>query len=172
MDHRRSAHSTHPLVKLKLEKLLRTNISEKEKRELATEITIMLGYEATHEMKGLGYMTKSPAIVPIIPGGPEMASGLQLIMPYAKVGHFIASYDEGEPKECYCKLPQRLGERETYLLCSELRTGATAIEALAALYSHGAQTVKLICLTATKEGVEVVRMARPDLAIFAGMIVA
>ena len=56
---------------------------------------------------------KNFAIVPILRAGLGMVSGLQALVPTAKIGHIGLYRDEEthEPHEYYCKLPSPISER-------------------------------------------------------------
>ena len=68
--------------------------------------------------------------------------------------------------EYYCKLPQDIGERETFVTDPMLATGRTAAAALSLIKARGGRKISLVCLVAAPEGIKRVREAHPDVGIF------
>ena len=110
----------HPLIKHKITMLRSKDTVVKDFRELAYEISLLMGYEATKDLttkeidvetplvktKGLA-IEKQVAIVPILRAGLGMVDAFTSLIPAAKVGH-IGLYRDHEtlqPVEYYCKLP-------------------------------------------------------------------
>ncbi|MBQ8291162.1 MAG: uracil phosphoribosyltransferase, partial [Clostridia bacterium] len=114
-------HVKHPLVEHKLAILRDIKTQTKQFAELAEEIAMLETYEATKDLpleevsvetpleKAKCYMVsgKAVGIVPILRAGLGMVSGVQKLIPNAKVGHIglYRDHDTHEPVEYYCKLP-------------------------------------------------------------------
>ena len=110
----------HPLVQHKITRLRDKTTGTNEFRSLVEEIGMLMGYEALSdlpteeiEIETPLEVTPSPviagrklAVVPILRAGLGMVSGIQALVPTAKVGH-IGLYrdpETHEPIEYYCKL--------------------------------------------------------------------
>lgn len=173
----------HPLIKHKLTFIRDKNTGSKEFRELVTEVSMLMAYEVTRDlaleeieietplmkMKSEVISGKKVGIVPILRAGLGMVDGMLRIIPSAKVGH-IGLYRDPEtlkPVEYYCKLPQDVEERDLIVLDPMLATGGSAAAAIEFLKDKGAKgNIKLVCLIAAPEGVDVVKEAHPDIDIY------
>lgn len=171
----------HPLVQHKLAILRDKNTGNKEFRELAEEVTLLLAYEAMRDLKldpvtietPLTTMTahmlsgKKLAVVAILRAGLVMVDGILKLVPAAKVGH-IGLYRDPEtlnPVEYYCKLPSDIAERRVFLLDPMLATAGSAVHALSVLKHKGAQQIKLMSIIAAPEGIKRVQETHPDVEI-------
>ena len=175
----------HPLILHKISMLRNKDTSVKDFRELAYEIALLMGYEATRDLeltqrevetplaKTTGsFISKQVALVPILRAGLGMVDALMSLIPAAKVGH-IGLYRDHEtlqPVEYYCKLPADAQEREILLVDPMLATGGSAAAAIGFLKKRGCKNIKLVNLIAAPEGVARVQAEHPDVDIYvAGM---
>lgn len=111
----------------------------KEFREAASEIAMLMCYEATRDLPLKEITIETPvaearvqvisgkkiALVPILRAGLGMVEGILEMIPAAKVGH-IGLYRNPEtlqPIEYYCKLPNDIEDRDVLLLDPMLATG-------------------------------------------------
>src|SRR5699024_12323337 len=97
-----------------------------------------------------------------------MVDGMLQLLPAAKVGH-IGLYRD--PKtllrvEYYVKLPPDTEERILIVLDPMLATGGSANDAIESLKKRGAKNIKLVCLIAASEGVELIQKNHPAVDIF------
>lgn len=175
----------HPLILHKISMLRNKDTSVKDFRELAYEIALLMGYEATRDLeltqrevetplaKTTGsFISKQVALVPILRAGLGMVDALMSLIPAAKVGH-IGLYRDHEtlqPVEYYCKLPPDIAQRQVLVLDPMLATGGSSAAAIDFIKKRGAQRIKLMCIIASPEGVEVVAKAHPDVEIFCGIV--
>lgn len=175
----------HPLILHKISMLRNKNTSVKDFRELAYEIALLMGYEATRDLelterevetplaKTTGrFIDKQVALVPILRAGLGMVDALMSLIPAAKVGH-IGLYRDHEtlqPVEYYCKLPPDIAQRQVLVLDPMLATGGSSASAIEFIKKRGAQRIKLMCIIASPEGVEVVTKAHPDVEVFCGIV--
>ena len=159
--------------------------SVKDFRELAYEIALLMGYEATRDLalterevetplaKTTGrFVDKQVALVPILRAGLGMVDALMSLIPAAKVGH-IGLYRDHEtlqPVEYYCKLPPDVAERQVLVLDPMLATGGSSAAAIDFIKKRGAKRIKLMCIIASPEGVEIVTKAHPDVEVFCGIV--
>ncbi len=176
----------HPLIKHKLTFIRDKNTGPKEFRELVKEISTLMAYEVTRDLsleeveietplaktKAQVISGKKLGLVPILRAGLGMVEGMLDLLPAAKVGH-IGLYRDPEtlqPVEYYCKLPEDVGERELIVLDPMLATGGSADAAINFLKKRGAQSIKLVCLLAAPEGLEVVQKNHPDVDVYLAAI--
>ncbi len=176
----------HPLIQHKITLLRDKNTGSKEFRELISEVTMLMCYEATRDLPLKQVEVETPmcvtkskvisgrklAIVPILRAGIGMVDGILNLLPAAKVGH-IGLYRDHEthaPVEYYCKLPVDVAEREVIVLDPMLATGGSAIDAISKLKESGVQQIKFMCIIAAPEGVEALIAAHPDVQVYCGAL--
>lgn len=176
----------HPLVQHKLTMIRDKATGPKDFRDLVKEVSVLMAYEVTRDLpldeievetpiqKTKGYVIagKKIAVVPILRAGLGMVEGLLELIPNAKVGH-IGLYrdpDTLEPVEYYCKLPHDSHERDIIVIDPMLATGGSAAAAISYIKNIGCASIKLMCLLAAPEGIEVVQKAHPDVSIYIAAI--
>ncbi len=172
----------HPLIQHKLAILRNKDTSTKDFRELVKEIAMLMGYEVTRNLPLEEVEVETPickakmkmlagqslAIVPILRAGLGMVDGMLSLVPNAKVGH-IGLFRDPEtkrPVEYYCKLPSDIETRQLIVVDPMLATGGSASAAIEMIKQRGARKIKLMCLIAAPEGIQVVQDAHPDVDIF------
>lgn len=176
----------HPLIQHKVTLLRDKNTVQKEFRELVEELSMLMAYEVTRDLPLKDVEIETPvssttqkklgdqkiALVPILRAGLGMVSGMQSIIPQARVGHIGLYRDEStmEPVEYYCKLPEDISESEVILLDPMLATGGSGVAAVDFLKARGAKKIKWVCIIASQKGVEVLHAAHPDVAIFCAAV--
>ena len=173
--------SNHPLIKNKMSLLRDENTCTKQFKELISEITMVLTYEATRELKLEKVDVKTPiavaecerlaeevVIVPILRAGIGMVDGMLSLMPNAKVGHIGLYRNEEtlEPVEYFCKLPSCVGESKVFLVDPMLATGGSASAALTLLKQKGVKNITLLCIVSAPEGIELIQKEHPDVDIY------
>ena len=176
----------HPLIKHKLSLMRDKTTGVKEFREAASEIAMLMCYEATRDLplKEITIETavsearvqvisgKKIALVPILRAGLGMVEGILEMIPAAKVGH-IGMYRNEEtlvPVEYYCKLPSDINEREVFVLDPMLATGGSACDAIGQIKKRGAKHIKFIGLVAAPQGLKALHEAHPDVDIYVGAL--
>src|SRR5699024_7038154 len=115
---------------------------------------------------------KKIGLIPILRAGLGMVDGMLNLLPAARVGH-VGLYRDPEslqPVEYYIKLPSDISERELIVLDPMLATGGSANDAIYSLKKRGAKHIRLMCLIAAREGVELVKENRPDVDIYLGAL--
>ncbi len=174
----------HPLVQHKITRLRDKTTGTNEFRSLVEEIGMLMGYEALSdlpteeiEIETPLEVTMSPviagrklAVVPILRAGLGMVSGIQALVPTAKVGH-IGLYrdpETHEPVEYYCKLPDPIDQRVIVVTDPMLATGGSACDALKLIKQHGGKKIKFMCIIAAPEGLERLKKEHPDVQIYVG----
>ncbi|GGR82556.1 uracil phosphoribosyltransferase [Deinococcus sedimenti] len=172
---------THPLVQHKLSVMRDVRTGVKEFRELASEVSLLLAYEAMRDLETTQEEVTTPittaefpmlsgkklALVAILRAGLIMTDSIVQLVPAAKVGH-IGLYRDPEtlePVAYYNKLPTDIAERRVFLTDPMLATGGSASAAIASLKAAGATSIKLMCILAAPEGVAVIERDHPDVEI-------
>lgn len=172
----------HPLIQHKTAILRKKTTSDKEFRENIEEITMLMCYEALRDLpleeveietpikvtKQNVLKGKKMAVVPILRAGLGMVSGVQKLIPSAKIGH-IGMYRDEEtliPHEYYCKLPADIANRLIVVIDPMLATGGSAIDAISQIKSYGGKHIKFLCVIAAPQGTEALAKAHPDVEIY------
>ena len=176
----------HPLITHKLAILRDVQTGTKEFRELVTEISTLLCYEATKDAKleeveietPLAKMTTGKlnednyAIVPILRAGMGMVDGIINVIPNAKVGH-IGLYRNEEtfqPVEYYYKMPEGIGNREAIVIDPMLATGGSVSATIDKLKADGVKKIKFLCIVAAPEGIKALETNHPDVKIYCATV--
>ncbi|QTN00865.1 uracil phosphoribosyltransferase [Sediminibacillus dalangtanensis] len=172
----------HPLIQHKLTYIRKNSTGTKEFRELVDEVAGLMAFEITRDLpveeitidtpvtkaKAKTLSGKKIGLVPILRAGLGMVDGILRLIPAAKVGH-VGLYRDPEtlkPVEYYIKLPSDIEERELIVIDPMLATGGSANDAIHSLKKRGAKNIKLMCLIAAPEGVEVIKQEHPDVDIY------
>lgn len=172
----------HPLIQHKTALMRDKNTSVKEFRELAKEVAMLMGFEATRNLPLEEQKIETPmceskvkmlkgediAIVPILRAGLGFVDGMLALVPNAKVGH-VGLYrdpDTHRPVEYYCKLPRDIEKRQIFVVDPMLATGGSAVAAIDFIKQRGGKDISFMCLIAAPEGIEVLSKAHPDVDIF------
>lgn len=175
-------HVKHPLIEHKLAILRDINTTTKQFMELAEEIAMLLTYEATKDLPLEEVMVETPletakcymvsgkavGIIPILRAGLGMVSGVQKLIPNAKVGHIglYRDHDTHEPVEYYCKLPADAEQRTLIVVDPMLATGGSASDAITMIKKRGVTKIKLCCIVSAPEGVQKVLDDHPDVDVY------
>jgi len=176
----------HPLVQHKLFLMRNKNTGTKQFRELAYEISQMIGYEAMRNLKTELTEVETPliktkvpaitgrklALIPILRAGLAMSEALADLVPAAKIGHIGMYRDPQTHKavEYFCKLPTDIANRDIFVLDPMLATGSSAVAAINVLKEKGAHTINFVCILAAPEGVDKLRTIHPDVNIYTAAI--
>lgn len=172
----------HSLIKHKLSILRDKNTCTKEFRELASEIAMILCYEATKDAKLYKTEVTTPlettecyklnednyAFVPILRAGMSMVDGILKVIPNAKIGHIGLYRDEKtlKPNLYYYKMPKDIDKREVFILDPMLATGGSAINTIDKLKKDGVKKINFLCIIASPEGIEAVKKKHKDVKIY------
>ncbi len=171
----------HPLVQHKLTLMRDKGTSTAEFRQLLREITLLLAYEVTRELKLTTRHIETPmeemdapilagkklALVSILRAGNGMLDGVLELIPSARVG-FVGLYRDEEtlkPVQYYFKAPEGLKDRLVIAVDPMLATGNSSAAAIDLLKDAGATEILFLCLLAAPEGVARMKEAHPDVHI-------
>ena len=172
----------HPLIHHKLAIMRNKSTGTREFRELVNEVAGLMCYEATRDLPTEEVMVETPittakcrmlsgeklAIVPVLRAGLGMVDSMVDLIPSAKIGH-IGLYrdpETHEPVEYYCKLPEDIGNRVTFVVDPMLATGGSAVAAINFLKKHGCKQIIMMNIIGCPEGIKTVTEAHPDVDIY------
>ena len=177
--------SQHPLVLHKLTLMRSVTTEPKKFRELIREVSTLLGYEATLDLRLCDADVQTPlarmtgwqlqdkiGLVPILRSGLGMVDGIWEMMPGAEVWH-IGLYRDHEtlqPVQYYNKLPVIPTVQVCLLLDPMLATGGSAVATCQILKDWGAKRIKFVCIIAAPEGILRLSEAHPDVDIHVAAI--
>lgn len=176
----------HPLVQHKLSLMRDVTTGSKEFRELVSETSMLMCYEAMRDLPVKTVDVQTPlgiarskvisgrklAYVPILRAGLGMVDGVMNLIPAAKVGH-IGTFRDPETTdtvEYYCKLPKDIANRDVIIADIMLATGGAACEAVNLVKKAGAKNVKFMCIIANERGIKQVNETHPDVQIYTAAV--
>ena len=169
----------HPLVRHKLSILREAATPCGVFRTVASEIGILLAYEATRDLKtepyeGMGWA--GPVKLEQISGKkltvvPVLRAGISL-MPGAKVSVIGLARDEEtlQPVEYCVKLAKDIAHRRALLLDPMLATGGSLAAAAAILKRAGCRDIKSLNLVCAPEGIARMEREHPDVDIYTAAV--
>jgi uracil phosphoribosyltransferase len=173
--------ATHPLIQHKLGLLRKEGISTKSFRALASEISMLLTYEATadipietvtidgwagpveiKQVKG-----KKVTIVPILRAGLGMLDGVSELLPNARISvvGLYRNEETLEPVPYFEKLVADIDQRLALIVDPMLATGGSFNAAVEMVKRAGCKQIKGLFLVAAPEGIAAVEQAHPDVDI-------
>lgn len=177
--------STHPLVAHKLGLLRNKNTEPKKFRELVREISALLAYEVTADLRTTPVTVETPltsttgyelsekiGLVPILRAGLGMVEGVWELMPSAEVWHIGLYRDEQtlKPVQYYNKLPVAPTVAVCLILDPMLATGGSATATVDILKKWGVNRIKYLGLIGSPEGIQAMQSAHPDVPIYLAAI--
>lgn len=176
----------HPLIENKLAILRDKRTGTKEFRELISEITLFLCYEAMKDAKTYEEEIETPitkmkankldenhyVFVPIIRAGTGMIDGIVKMIPNAKIGHIGLYRNEEtlEPVKYLFKMPKNIKDKEVIIIDPMLATGGSGCAAIQMLKDEGVKNIKFLCIIAAPEGIERMQREHPDVQIYCAKI--
>jgi uracil phosphoribosyltransferase len=173
--------SSHPLVKHKITLLSAASTETILFRQLVTELTQLIVYEATSQLPiaDVEYMSPlEPAIgkhvavsiglVPILRAGLGMIDKAAEILPRATVYHIGVYRDETthRPVSYYNRLPETLTDDVLFMIDPMLATAGSASATATFLKERGARSIVFLGLIAAPEGVRRMLKEHPDIPIY------
>ena len=176
---------THPCIQHKLALIRDADTGHKKFRELATEITMFLCYEALKHVRVKEVDVQTPlavakcnvidepiVVVPILRAGIGMLDGILSLVPSARVGFVGLERDEETAlaKAYYHKMPHQISEAITIVIDPMLATGGSTVAAIDMLKEEGASRIVVVCIVTCPEGLAHVEASHPDVQIYAASI--
>ncbi|MDJ0916650.1 MAG: uracil phosphoribosyltransferase [Woeseiaceae bacterium] len=175
----------HPCVQHKLAIIRNVETGHKRFRELATEITQFLCYEALKSVKVREVDVQTPVdvakckkidtdivVVPILRAGVGMLDGILALIPTARVG-FVGLYRDEEtamPVSYYERFPPQVKSGTCIIIDPMLATGGSTNAAIDRLKDAGAGSIVVICIVTCPEGLAAVQVEHPDVAVYTAAI--
>lgn len=171
----------HPLMYHKLAIIRSKETNTKQFRETVDEIGALMAYEVTRDLPTadveietplaktmIPMLAKEVVIVPILRAGLGMVSGIQQLIPTAKVGHVGMYRDEEtlEPQQYYFKVPPTIVDATVLVLDPMLATGGSVSAAVTLLKKAGAKDIRFVGIVGCPYGVDVLKKAHPDVDIY------
>ncbi|HSM31496.1 MAG TPA: uracil phosphoribosyltransferase [Woeseiaceae bacterium] len=175
----------HPCVQHKLALIRNIETGHKKFRELATEITEFVCYEALKNINTREVEVQTPleiatcrmidhdiVVVPVLRAGVGMLEGILELVPTARVG-FVGLYRDEETKEpvaYYERFPPQARNGTCIIIDPMLATGGSTVAAIDQLKEYGAQDIIVICIVTCPEGLALVEEKHPDVPVYTAAI--
>jgi uracil phosphoribosyltransferase len=176
---------THPCIQHKLALIRDVDTGHKMFRELATEITMFVCYEALKNIRVKAVDVETPlatakchmidehiVVIPILRAGVGMLDGILSLIPSARVGFVGLERDEetARPSTYYEKMPYQIKDGISIIIDPMLATGGSTVAAINMLKGQGASRIVVVCIVTCPEGLAAVEAAHPDVQIYAASI--
>jgi uracil phosphoribosyltransferase len=175
----------HPCVQHKLALIRSVETGHKKFRELATEITEFVCYEALKNVKTREVEVETPievakchkidqdiVVVPVLRAGVGMLEGILELVPTARVG-FVGLYRDEETKQpvsYYERFPPQAKNGISIIIDPMLATGGSTVAAIERLKEFGAKDIIVICIVTCPEGLALVEEKHPDVPVYTAAI--
>ncbi|MEM1174105.1 MAG: uracil phosphoribosyltransferase [Pseudomonadota bacterium] len=175
----------HPCVQHKLAIIRDVDTGHKRFRELATEITQFLCYEALKNIPMKDVDVQTPVatasckkidtdlvVVPILRAGVGMLDGILALVPTARVG-FVGLYRDEEtaqPVSYYERFPPQVESGTCIIIDPMLATGGSTNATIDRLKDSGATDIVVVCIVTCPEGIAAVEAEHKDVPIYTAAI--
>ena len=175
----------HPCVQHKLAIIRDVETGHKKFRELATEITKFICYEALKNIAVKNISVQTPVaeascktidtdlvVVPILRAGVGMLEGILELVPTARVG-FVGLYRDEvtkRPVSYYQRLPTQTKGGTCIIIDPMLATGGSTNAAIDLLKESGAGKIVVVCIVTCPEGLALVEQEHPDVPVYTAAI--
>jgi uracil phosphoribosyltransferase len=175
----------HPCIQHKLALIRDRETGHQQFRELVTEITMFVCYEALRDVRVREVDVETPLttttcqvldeeiiVVPILRAGVGMLNGILSLVPSARVGFVGLERDEetAEASTYYEKLPRQVADGISIIVDPMVATGGSTVAAIDKLKSKGARNIVVACIVTCPEGLEAVHKAHPEVKVYAATI--
>ena len=167
----------HPLVDHRMTYMRDVATQPKLFRELVSEVTTFLAFEALKDVKTETIEIQTPltkttgrkvadsiVLVPILRAGMGMLNAMLDVLPYAKAGVLGMQRNEetAEPVPYYSKVPPAKGDELAIVIDPMFATGGSAVDAVTQLKQLGYRRIEFLCLVSAPEGMAKFDAAHPD----------
>ena len=171
----------HPLVDHRMAYMRDVATQPKLFRELVSEITTFLAYEALRDVKTAEVTVQTPlaktvgrkvaediVLVPILRAGMGMLHAMLNVLPYAKVGVWGMQRNEetAEPIPYYAKVPPAKGDELAITIDPMFATGGSAVDAVSQLKKLGYRRIIFLNLVSAPEGIANFEKHHPDVPVY------
>ncbi len=171
----------HPLLRHKLGYLRDKNTKSGEFRDLVSEISQILAYEAMRDWKEMSTahietpiakakverVANAPVVVSVLRAGNGMLDAVLSVLPFASAG-FIGIYRDKfihSTVEYYFKLPSETKGRKAILCDPLVATADTMIAAIERLKSYEVKEIQILSILASDYAVKKIHEFHPDVEI-------
>ena len=171
----------HPVIKHKLTHLRDKTTSSHSFRSILEEISQLLAYEATRDLRLTPKTVETPLestiaesvtddliLVSVMRAGNGMLNGMLKILPFATVGH-IGIYRDKFIKstvEYYLRLPTHVKGKRVLLLDPMLATGDTVCAAIDRLKEFEVGPISVVSILASKPGLARLAEHHPEVDVY------
>lgn len=171
----------HPLVDHRMVYMRDIATQPKLFRELVSEVTTFLAYEALRDIKTVEVPVQTPVaktvgrkvaedvvLVPILRAGMGMLDAMLKVLPYAKVGVLGMQRDEktAEAIPYYAKVPPAKDDELAIVIDPMFATGGSAVDAVAQLKKLGYKRIVFLNLVSAPEGIANFEKSHPDVPVY------
>ena len=175
----------HPLVQDALLELRDVRTAAPAFRRAANRISVLLAVEALRDVPTSPDAVTTPlgpaegrgvrgdvVVVPVLRAGLGMLDAVLELLPAARVGHIGLQRDEATAmaSKYYSKLPPNLADSYVLMIDPMLATGGSAVAAIDLIKAAGARLIRMICIVAAPEGVELVTRHHPDVVLYTPVV--
>lgn len=172
----------HPILQAKLTVLRKNTTDAKVFRDVLREITFYLGYEATRDIEtreikidtpvqkdATGHKLKTRvSLIPVLRSGLGMVEPMTQLIPYAQVFH-LGLYRHKHslvPVLYYERFPRECAAGVSIVLEPMIATSKTLNATINIIkQKYGCKKIKVICVVASKHGLEELEKSHPDVDI-------
>lgn len=180
--------SQHPIVANKLSQLRDAKQKPKAVRELMTDLSILLGYEASSDLQlkpgetaqgafgpyQTSEISQRVGLVPVLRSGLGFVEGFLNLFPDAPVFH-LGIYREKvshQPVEYYNKLPDVPNVDICFVLDPVIATGNTAVATINMIKEWGVSgsQIRFVAAVASEQGLDQLQKEHPDIKIYAAAV--
>jgi uracil phosphoribosyltransferase len=171
----------HPLVAHRLTELRATTTDQTGFGRLAHEITALLAVEAFRDLPTVEVLIDTPVmigaparkiteevlLIPILRAGLGLVPALQEALPVTRVCHIgMRRNEETLEADIYLDaVPRQLAGARIVICDPMLATGGSLIKVVDLVKSRGAEEIMVICLLASRPGIEALAAAHPDVPV-------
>jgi uracil phosphoribosyltransferase len=175
----------HPLAAVRLTALRDENTDNTAFRAALGELTLMLVYEATRDVRRENVVVRTPLaetagarlvtpplLVAVLRAGLGMVERAHALLPEASVGFVGVARDEetARPTPYFESLPENLRGRQVIVLDPMLATGGSMTHAIGLLQRRDADDITVLCVVAAPEGIAALEKAAPHARLFTAAI--
>jgi uracil phosphoribosyltransferase len=172
----------HPILAYHLTLLRKKETQPAEFRRILAEMSRLLAYEATSDLKTKGVSIETPLekmpkssiieeellVVSIMRAGNGMLEGVLQTLPFAQAGHIGIYRDKfvQNTVEYFFRLPEDPAGKPVLLLDPLLATGDTAAAAIQRLKDYGVGPIRLLTVLSCPQGLEKVQKHHPETLVY------
>jgi uracil phosphoribosyltransferase len=176
----------HPLVQHKLSLMRMRNTSTSAFRNLLGELSMLMAYEVTRDMRTHPVSIETPmarmeapildgkkiVLISILRAGTGILDGMLRLIPSARVGHVGLYRDPRtlEAVEYYFKVPKEMVGRDAIVVDPMLATGNSAVAAVDRVRDTHPRSIKFVCLLTCPEGLANLHAHHPDVPVYTAAI--